>query len=61
MGLNLHFQKVKSFSKKDEKKFNTLQKSLFSHYFLQKKHESFGTQFFKLFLKCVQNLLKKYN
>ena len=38
MGLNLHYQEVKSFSKRDEKKSNTLQKSLFSQYFYKKKH-----------------------
>ena len=59
MGLNLHYQEVKSFSKRDEKKSNTLQKSLFSHYFYKKKkHLSFGTQCFKLFLNDVQNLKK---
>ena len=56
MGLNHHFQEVKSFSKRDEKKSNTLQKSLFFSLFLQKKKLSFGTQFFlTVFERCSKS------
>ena len=52
MGLNHHFQEVKSFSKRDEKKSNTLQKSLFSHYFYKKKTFKFlDTIFFLTFFE----------
>ena len=56
MGLNHHFQEVKSFSKRDEKKSNTLQKSLFSHYFYKKKTFKFWDAIFlTVFERCSKS------
>ena len=60
MGLNLHFREMKSFSKRDEKKTNTLQKSLFFSLFLQKKTFKFWNTNLKIiFERCSKSKKNK--
>ena len=59
-GVDSLFSGSEKFFKKEWKKIKHGTKEPYFSLFLQKKHWSFGTTFFKLFWKGVQNLKKKY-